>query len=299
MNSVQRASLIVLLSTPLLWQCMPDFAALSAGGGGMSSDMSGTGGVSPAPGAGSPNQTQGGSGSGSGAGGGQAGAQSSGTGPTPGDGGASGDGGSSASGAAGGAAGAGGEPECAPPGSGVTVYLGFDDGLAGPGFLNPALTAEVTTNLGATASSEWDAQEGASCPGALHFSFAFKEYASGAAANELGIGTLHFEKADWSDSRALHLRAKVSPPGAPLAGVQFFVMSGDDYRYYATFDGAKFKAGDWYDVLVQPVSGAHYDATKVFRLGVQATLLKAEQAEGTPLPPTIDVWLDDVWLEPK
>ena len=177
--------------------------------------------------------------------------------------------------------------------------MGFDDGLAGPGFLNPALTAEVTTNLGATASSEWDAQEGASCPGALHFSFAFKEYASGAAANELGIGTLHFEKADWSDSRALHLRAKVSPPGAPLAGVQFFVMSGDDYRYYATFDGAKFKAGDWYDVLVQPVSGAHYDATKVFRLGVQATLLKAEQAEGTPLPPTIDVWLDDVWLEPK
>lgn len=296
MASVQRAALVVLMSTALLPQCTPDFESLTAGAtsGGAGNGNAGGGQASNAgsenPGIAGASSGAGQLGGGAAGEGGEAGVSmngGAGAGATPGDGGAGGD-----------AGGAGGEPGCAPPRTGLTTYMSFDHGIEGGGFLEASSKGEVATTKGATALSLWDPDAGSSCLGALRFSFSFKEYVSGSAADERGFGTYQFKSMNWSDTAALHTTIKVSPANAPITGVRFFVMSGA-YLFYSSFDGSQFKSGEWQEVVLEPVSGDSYDPTNVFRLGIQVDLVRAG-APGIPAtPPTIDIWLDDVWLEPK
>ena len=283
---------------------MPDFGALSAGTGGVSQVNGGAGQSSVA---GSMNPPGGSSSSGAGSGGapisssGSSGAAPivAGGGGGGADGGLGGDDGSGGEAAAGGASGAGGESPCGPPAPGLTAYATFDDGLTGTGFVETALTNDISTTMGATGSFEWDPNAGSGCPGAVHFSYAFKGYASGTANDERGTGTYYFKSINWSGYRALHAKVKVSPAGAPLAGLLLFAMSGQDYRFYGVFDGSDFASGQWHEMILEPVAGASYDPTNVHRLGVQATLQRADAAGGKALPSKIDIWLDDIWLEPK
>lgn len=277
---------------------MPDFGALSAGTAGSAGVGQINGGTGQSS-AGSLNPPDGGSSSGTGSGGAPISSSGSSGAPAIAGGGDGADGGDGGDAAAGGASGAGGEPSCGPPAPGLAAYATFDDGLNGPGFLEPALANEVATTMGAMASSEWDANVGSGCAGSLHLSYAFKGYPSGTANDERGTGTFYFESTNWSTYRALHAKVKVTPAGAPLNGVLLFAMSGQDFRFYSVFDGSDFASGQWHEMILEPVAGTSYDPTNVYRLGVQATLLRADAAGGQALPSKIDIWLDDIWLEPK
>jgi len=193
--------------------------------------------------------------------------------------------------------GAGGGSSCAPP-VGATRYNGFDKNLNGVGFVQANAYADMATTHAATGSSAWDPGAGKTCPGALQYSFVFPDYASGSAADEVGTGTYAFATMDWSKETALRVMVKVSPPSAPLTGVRLFVMSGQ-YLYYSIFDDSTFKTGDWHEMYLQPVAGGSYEPTNVFRIGVSVALLRAGSPGIPTKPPAIDVWLDDLWLQPK
>jgi hypothetical protein len=102
---------------------------------------------------------------------------------------------------------------------------------------------------------------------------------------------------DWSNVAALHVMVKMSPTNAPVEGVRMFVLSGNQFLYSSVFDDTKFKTGGWNEMTLQLVGGSYYDPTKVFRIGAEVRL---DPARGIPPGPyKVDVWLDDVWLEPK
>jgi hypothetical protein len=51
--------------------------------------------------------------------------------------------------------------------------------------------------------------------------------------------------------------------------------------------------------MIFPLPGTKLDVTKVRRLGVQLTLDRAGTSNIPATPPTVDVWIDDVWLEAR
>lgn len=298
MDSVRRVSLFVL-ATAMLPHCTPDFDALSDGGasnGGMTSAGNSNGGT----------ESSGGS---PGAGSAHGGASPGGT-AVGGDamsviGGASGAadrGDAGAENELGGASGAGGtaSPCSTWPDDGVTVYNGFDEGLEGAGFSSVSARGSVDTTKGATASYAWDAAQGSSCPGALRFSFSFKAYASGSEADEVGFGTYEFAPTSWVSGSALHLKVKVSLANAPISGVRLFVISGDKYLYSSVFDDTAFKTGEWNEMVMPTVAGDYYDPNSVRQLGIEVRLARAGTPDIPAQPPQpLQVWLDDIWLQPN
>ncbi|HVY25655.1 MAG TPA: hypothetical protein VHB79_03860 [Polyangiaceae bacterium] len=200
--------------------------------------------------------------------------------------------------AEGGEAGAGGSaPACVWKAVGSTYSDGFDGGLDGNGFDIAVTMSSMTSTLGATASSEWDEAVGKTCPGALRLEAVFKGYASGQAPDEVAIADLRFTEADWTGRTKLHAWVRVSPVKAPITGVQFFLISGSSYLYKSVFDDGSFGAGQWYELVLPLVPGASYDPKLVQRLGVKITLRRDGAANNPPQAPTVDVWLDDVWVE--
>jgi hypothetical protein len=194
-----------------------------------------------------------------------------------------------------GAAGASPTP-CVWAPEGSTHYDGFDAGLDGTGFGSVLTTAEAYGTLGATATSGWDDAVGKTCPGSLIFETAFKGYVSAQKA-ELAIADVRFEDADWTGATKLHAWVRVSPSGAPLTGVQFFVMSGSAYLYASVFDDHKFALGQWFEVVLPLTPGKDYDPQLVRRVGVQVTLRPEGAAGNPPVAPTVQAWLDDIWVE--
>lgn len=180
---------------------------------------------------------------------------------------------------------------------GASTYLTFDTGLEGPGIVDPTTDCTATSTKDALCSSAWDPSVGSSCPGAFHIVASYQDYASGAEPSEVVNSSLYFENADWSSATALHAMVKVAPTSAPLDGVRFFVISGGDYRYASVFDGQTFENGNWNEMTLKLVAGAEFDPTEVKQIGAQVVLKRAD-ASGIPAePPTVDVWLDDIWLE--
>jgi hypothetical protein len=197
-----------------------------------------------------------------------------------------------------GAAGMSGAGNCAAPSVGATIYNTFEHtDLLGPGFVNASAATNMDTTHGATGLSEWDAAVGASCPGALHYSFAFKAYVS-ASPEEVGSGFYYFSNADWSSASALHVMVKVSPVDAPITDVRLFVISGSQYLFHSMTDASKFKTGAWNEMILS-LTGSDYVGTGVSQLGVQAVLDRAGTAGIPTVPPTVSIWLDDIWLQPK
>lgn len=299
------------MSAPLLAHCMPDFDALSAGLGSSAGTSSGgdatagegpsvsgasNGGAPPKAGSANGGTASGGTTAGAAPTSGTAGAG----GEAPAGGGGEGGGGEGGAGLGGAPPGEGGGSGCELPASGITTYNTFDEGLNGPGgFVSASCDTNMHTTLGATGSAAWDPDEGSSCPGALHFSFTFEDYASGSAADEKGYGNYHFASMDWSDSAALHVMVKVAPASAPIASMQLFVLSGTQYLFWGQFNDGDFRTGEWHEMVLQPVAGAYYDPTDVYRLGAEILLARAGTAGNPAEPPLIDVWFDDIWLEPK
>jgi hypothetical protein len=179
----------------------------------------------------------------------------------------------------------------------ATHYNGFDGGLEGTGFDSVETTSWATTTHGATVTSGWDAAAGKTCPGAFDFKSVFPAYASGQEADEKTVADLRFSDADWSGGTKLHAWAKVSPVNAPITGVQFFVMSGSSFLYTDIFDAVNFAPGQWYELVVPLAPGAKYEPKVVHRVGVQIVLRRAGAANNPPVPVTVHVWLDDIWLE--
>jgi hypothetical protein len=276
-------------------QCTPDFDSLSAGqadgGEGAASGAAADVGGEHSGGAESGGEPAGGSmNAGLGGDGGVAGVETGGAPsmPTGGAGGQTEDGG---------AGGGGGSDSCPLAPLGATTYVTFDTGLEGPGFVDAITDCTAESTKGGLCSSEWDPSVGSSCPGALHIVASFQDYASGAEPHESVHGGLYFDDADWSSATALHATVKVAPTSAPLDGIRFFVISGNNYRYTSIFDGQTFENGAWNEMTLKLVAGAEFDPTEVKQLGVQVVLKRAD-ASGIPAePPTVDVWLDDVWLE--
>jgi hypothetical protein len=194
----------------------------------------------------------------------------------------------------GGAAGAGPTP-CVWAPAVSTHYDGFDAGLDGQGFDSVITTAAANSTLGATASSAWDDAVGKTCPGSLLLAVAFKGYVS-EQKQELAVADLRFN-ADWSGATKVHAWVRVSPSNAPITGVQFFVMSGSSYLYASVFDNHKFALGEWYEVVLPLAPGNDYDPTHVHRVGVQVTLRQEDVAGNPPVAPTVQTWLDDIWVE--
>jgi len=310
----RRNAWLVAALGPLLAHCAPDFDALSsghaAGQGGAPSDggSSGSTAGTDVGGASNGGGTANGGGSGQPASSGSGGMpQTSGSGGTAGPGGgttmvggSSSDGGATdLAGAAGlgGAAGAGPEPGCVTPHTGQLGYDDFDTGLASPIFPYLVTSGSTATTHGATCKVEFDPNVGKTCPGSFHVIAAFKAYASGSQADEHAYGGYDFSFADWSLAKAMHVTIKVSPTSAPLASVQLYLQSGDNYAYDSVYDSIKFKSGTWYEIVF-PLPGK-LDATKVRRMGVELTLARDGTANIPPTPPTVDVWFDDVWLEAR
>jgi hypothetical protein len=195
----------------------------------------------------------------------------------------------------GGAAGAAPTP-CVWAPEGSTHYDGFDAGLDGTGFGSVLTTASAYSTLGATASSGWDDAVGKTCPGSLAFEAAFKGYVSG-QKEENAIADLRFEDADWTGATKVHAWVRVSPSNAPITGVQFFVMSGSSYLYRSVFDDHKFAPGEWYEVVLPLGVGNDYDPKLVRRVGLKIILRAAGVAGNPPVAPTVQAWLDDIWVE--
>ncbi|HVY25780.1 MAG TPA: hypothetical protein VHB79_04485 [Polyangiaceae bacterium] len=288
----ERAILASLVLAAALVRCTPDFDSLSSGqhDGAAAAD----GGESPA-GSGAAGEgiagsttdtTTGGAGGVEGTGAAGAGSPAM-AGATAGDGG--GDGGE---------AGAGGAAvTCMWKPAGSTHYDGFDGGLEGIGFLTATTRPTTVTTHDAFATSAWDQAVGKTCPGSLHLQAEFDGYASGQEPDEIAIADLRFDDADWTGATKLHAWAKVSPMNAPLAGVRFFVMSGASFLYLDAFDEQSFLPGQWYELVLPLPPGPKYDPTLVRRLGVEIPLRRAGAADNPALPLTVDVWLDDVWVE--
>lgn len=200
--------------------------------------------------------------------------------------------------AEGGEAGAGGSPpSCVWNADGSTYSDGFDGGLDGHGFDIAVTMSSMTSTLGATASSEWEERIGRSCPGSLHLEAVFKAYASGQEPDEVAIADLRFTDADWTGATKLHAWVRVNPMKAPITGVQFFVISGPSFSYKSVFDDSSFAAGQWYELILPLVPGASYDPKLVQRLGIKINLQRSGAANNPPQAPTVDVWLDDIWVE--
>jgi len=213
-------------------------------------------------------------------------------------GGASGSGGMGGDGIGGGA-GIGGALNCAVPSVGASIYNTFEhEDLLGAGFVDTSSAAHADTMNGATGSSAWDAVVGASCPGALRFSFAFKAYVS-VSPEEQGNGVYYFSNADWSSASALHVMVRVSPVSAPITDVRLFLISGSQYAFTSISDNSKFKTGAWNEMVMPLIASDYYVATDVRQLGVQAVLDHAGTAGIPTEPPTVSIWLDDIWLQPK
>ena len=184
------------------------------------------------------------------------------------------------------------------PHGGQLRYEDFDTALTGRLFPDPFVNSTITTTLGSTCTVTRDPTVGKTCAGALHVSAGFQGYAALGAPNERAFGQIDFAPTDWSDAAALHVKIKVQPSDAPITGVRLFVLSGADYAYDSIFDGSSFKAGDWYE-LVFPLSGTTLDLAAVRRVGVEIALNRAQPAGAAVPPPTVDIWLDDIWLEPR
>lgn len=207
-------------------------------------------------------------------------------------------GGASDPGDLGGASGASDEPRCMTPHVGQLGYEDFDSALTGPLFPDPVVKSTITTTLGSTCTATRDPTVGKTCAGALHVSASFQGYAARGTPNERAFGQIDFAPTDWSDGAALHVQVKVQPGDAPITGVRLFVLSGADYAYDSIFDDSRFKAGDWYE-LVFPLSDTALDLTAVRRVGVEVDLNRAEAADAAVAPPTVEIWLDDIWLEAR
>jgi hypothetical protein len=195
----------------------------------------------------------------------------------------------------GGAAGAAPTP-CVWVPQGSTHYDGFDGGLDGTGFGPVLTTVAVYSTLGATATRSWDDAVGKTCPGSFLLETAFKGYV-GAPKAEYAIADMRFEGADWTGATKLHAWLRVSPNDAPLTGVQLFVMSGSSYLYASVFEGNKFAFGQWFELVLPLSPGKDYDPKLVSRVGVQVTLRPEGAAGNPPVAPTVQAWLDDIWVE--
>jgi len=309
----RRNAWLVAALGPLLAHCAPDFDALSsghaAGQGGAPSDGGSTGSTAGTDVGGTSNA----SGTSTGGVSGQPASSGSGGMPqTSGSGGNLGPGGGTTTGSGGdggamdlaGAAGLAGEggggpaPTCVTPHAGQLGYDDFDKGLASPIFPYLVTSGSTDTTHGATCKVEFDPSVGKTCPGSFHVIAAFKAYASGSQADEHAYGGYDFSFADWSLAKAMHVMIKVSPTSAPLASVQLYLQSGDNYAYDSVYDSLKFKSGTWYEIVF-PLPGSKLDATKVRRMGIELTLARDGTANIPPTPPTVDVWFDDVWLEAR
>jgi len=218
-----------------------------------------------------------------------------GTAGTDGPAGTGGAGGAGGTGGTAGKAGAGGAA-CTPLHRTASVFDDFDVNLDGPGIANATISVNVDTTQGTTCSMVRDSSVGTPCPGSLHLAANFKAYVSGSAADEIVYGDLNFADASWTGATALHAMVKVSPMNAPLASVEFYLISGS-FLFVGATDPAAFKNGDWNEIVVPLASGGSFDATKVFRLGFRLRLARAGTSGIPTQVPVIDAWLDDVWLE--
>jgi hypothetical protein len=179
---------------------------------------------------------------------------------------------------------------------GATEYNGFDGGLDGTGFTSATTTTALVTTLGTTATSHWDAMVGRSCPGSLHMEAQFKGYASGTASDERAIVDLHFSQADWTGAVELRAWIKVEPAAAPLASVQFFVLSGNAFLYDSAYDNVRFRSGQWTEMVLPLTLETNFDPSRVLRIGVELSLQRQGEGTNPPLSAPIDVWIDDVWV---
>jgi hypothetical protein len=301
-----RRPFALLTSGFVLLQCTPDFDSLSAGhpGGGDGHGGSGANGGTQTGGAGSGGAETGGDPAGGSTNVDASGAAGLDAGGTPSAPDAGGAGGQTEAGQGGGGAGGdggdggdGGAASCSFAPLGASTFVTFDVGLNGPGFVGSSATCTVDTTKAATCNSTWDATVGSGCPGSLRVEASYQEYASGADPNEIVYGTLSFNDANWTSATALHAMVRVAPVSPPIEGVRLFVVSGTNYRYTSVLDSEDFKNGDWNEISLELVPGTYFDPTLVKQIGVELRLKRAGAAGIPAQPPTVDVWLDDIWLE--
>ena len=184
---------------------------------------------------------------------------------------------------------------CAFKQSNALAHDEFDLDLTGEGFAPVLAVASADTTVGSTASAERDPTVGRTCPGSFRVRGVFKGYTS--TTTEVATGDLRFPSASWSSAKALHAWVKVQPADAPLQGIQLFVVSGSDYRFAGTFDTSMFMFGIWYEMVLPLAASSSFDPTMVSRVGLQL-ILKFAGSEGVPAtPPTVSVWMDDIWVE--
>jgi len=276
-------ALVLFALTLASLRCTPDFDSLKSGhGAGGAAGSAADGGESPggAETRGDAGESLGGAASGAGGaadGGSSAGASST-------------DGGEA------GAAGA--APDgCVWKPSGSSHYDGFDGGLDGQGFDGATTTSSSESTLGATATSAFDDSVGKTCLGSLNLKALFKGYVDGQQGDESAVVDLRFADASWAGATKLHAWVRVSPKDAPLTGVRFFVMSGSSFLYDSILDENGFASGQWYELVLPLKPGASYEPKVVHRVGVSITLRRAGTANNPPVAPSVDVWIDDVWVE--
>jgi hypothetical protein len=125
----------------------------------------------------------------------------------------------------------------------------------------------------------------------------FMGYASGTASNERAIVDLHFSQANWIGAVELRAWVKVEPAAAPLAGVRFFVLSGNSFLYDSVYDDTRFRSGQWNEMVLPLTPGANFDPARVLRIGVEIGLQRQGEGTNPPLSAPIHVWIDDVWVK--
>jgi hypothetical protein len=145
------------------------------------------------------------------------------------------------------------------------------------------------------------ATEGRTCPGALRATIAFAVHDGASARVEAPWrrGTRYY---DFRSRSRLHAWVKFADAGVPLyahlSSVTLYVNSSDaasrPETLESTADSQLFSDLDWHEIVLDlPASG--FTADRVVTFGIRVNP-RVEAADAGALP-TLEMYVDDVWLE--
>ena len=176
------------------------------------------------------------------------------------------------------------------------MLASFDSNLQGFG----AGSYQAPTGLAASQTTG----QGHSCPGAAQLLIPFASYGQNADL-EINPGP----PMDFTGKTTLHFWVKVQIPASTAAainGVQAFVNTGGYSKYKGNFvgfsnalpGGGSFADGNWHEIIFDIAGNLGSITVNVInQFGIQIVTAGSAPGGGPATPPTVTLFVDDVWLE--
>jgi hypothetical protein len=197
----------------------------------------------------------------------------------------------------------GGEAEAAAPvvcfssdggDAGVHVQLySFDPGAGGAA----DLAAWSTFVMGPLVASTDDSTPESANAGSLHATIQYASYAA-----QPVIESYHQTPLDFSCFNTFHISVKVTSPVTYLFYIVLYVTSGAQPPGAGYFSGNLIQTnaigdGNWHDLTAPLTTGFSGDKSAITRIGLRVYPLPMQPEGGPAMPPPVDVFIDNVWLE--